>query len=91
MGATRSCARRPASGRRSERDALTDHFVENYHRVISKEREKELKFKELLKQLRELEASFPALSEAPAIAEGADSSENAHSYSRRLAQYRRCR
>ena len=52
-----------------QRDALTDHFVENYHRVISKDREKELKFKDLLKQLRELVNAFPALSEAPAIAE----------------------
>ncbi|HEU0008132.1 MAG TPA: PSD1 and planctomycete cytochrome C domain-containing protein, partial [Terriglobia bacterium] len=61
----------PSQRTEKQTAALTDHFVENYHRVISKEREKELKFKELLKQLRELEASFPALSEAPAIAEGA--------------------
>ena len=61
----------PSQRTEKQRDALTDHFVENYHRVISKERTKELQFKELLKQLRELEASFPALSEAPAIAEGA--------------------
>jgi hypothetical protein len=62
---------RTPPGQRTEkqRAALTDHFVENYHRVISKEREKELKFKELLKQLRELDTSFPALSEAPAITE----------------------
>ena len=62
--------RTPRSQRTEKQTAaLTDHFVENYHRVISKEREKELKFKELLKQLRELDASFPALSEAPAITE----------------------
>ena len=62
---------RTPPGQRTEkqRAALTDHFVENYHRVISKEREKELKFKELLKQLRELDTSFPALSEAPTITE----------------------
>ena len=64
---------RSPAGQRTEKqkDALTDHFVENYHRVISKERDKELKFKELRRQLREMESAFPALSEAPAVAEEA--------------------
>ncbi len=49
--------------------AMTDHFIQNYHRVISKELTKELKFGDARKQLRELRAGFPALSEAPVMAE----------------------
>ncbi|MEO7652754.1 MAG: PSD1 and planctomycete cytochrome C domain-containing protein [Bryobacteraceae bacterium] len=50
-------------------DALTDHFVINYHRVIPKDEWKALKFTELRKQLDELKEQYPALSEAPIIAE----------------------
>jgi hypothetical protein len=50
-------------------DAMTDHFVQNYHRVVAKELWKELKFTELRKKLRELRAGFPAISEAPTLAE----------------------
>jgi hypothetical protein len=55
---------------RSERQkkSLTDHFIDNYHRVITKEEQEKLKFKELRKELNALEASFPALSEAQVIA-----------------------
>jgi len=52
-----------------ETDAMTDHFVQNYHRVLSKELWKELKFVELRKKLRELRAGFPAIAEAPTLAE----------------------
>ncbi len=57
--------------RRTEKqaDSMADHFVINYHRVISKELWKELKFPELRKQLNELAANFPALTEAQTIAE----------------------
>lgn len=49
-------------------DAIANHFVINYHRVIPKELNKELRFSELRKQLDELRASFPALSEAQTMA-----------------------
>jgi hypothetical protein len=50
-------------------DAITDHFVINYHRVIGKDEWKELKFTELRKQLNDLRDKYPGLSEAPIIAE----------------------
>ncbi len=50
-------------------DAIADHFVINYHRVITKELNKELNFPELRKKLQELRASFPALSEAQTMAQ----------------------
>lgn len=50
-------------------DAIIDHFVINYHRVISKELWKELKFPDLRKKLNALRDSYPALSEAPIISE----------------------
>ena len=55
--------------RRNRRQAklLTDYFIANYSRVITKERAKELRFDELGRQLRELDLSFPALSEAPTV------------------------
>ncbi len=57
--------------KRSEKaqDAITDHFVINYHRVIEKDQWKELKFVELRKKLQELRDQYPSLSEAPVIAE----------------------
>ncbi len=62
--------RTPAEQRTTrDADALTDHFVINYHRVISKERIKELNYSAARKQLAELAASFPAISLAPTIAE----------------------
>lgn len=51
------------------RDAITNHFVINYHRVIEKEQWKALKFVELRKKLQNLRDQYPALSEAPVIAE----------------------
>jgi cytochrome c5 len=61
------------AAKRTEKQAATfeDHFVINYHRVISKELWKDLKFPELRKQLDALRAEFPALSEAQAIEERA--------------------
>jgi len=52
-----------------QQDALADHFIGNYHRVISKEMAEQLKYKELRKQLSDLLTAFPALSEAQTIAE----------------------
>lgn len=50
-----------------ERKLLTDYFLENYHRVITKEQKEELKFDELLRQLRSLDDALPAISEAPVL------------------------
>ncbi|HUQ94257.1 MAG TPA: PSD1 and planctomycete cytochrome C domain-containing protein [Bryobacteraceae bacterium] len=50
-------------------DSMVDHFVINYHRVIPKEEWKQLKFVELRKKLNDLRDQYPALSEAPVIAE----------------------
>lgn len=62
--------RTPASRRvRSRQKALTDYFLANYNRVITKERAAELKFGELLKQLKELDAALPPLTKAPIIRE----------------------
>jgi hypothetical protein len=60
-------------------DAITDHFVINYHRVITKERWKELDYEAgLRKQLEGLKASFPALSEAPVIEDLSATRRTAH-------------
>ncbi|MBM3725302.1 MAG: DUF1549 domain-containing protein [Acidobacteria bacterium] len=61
----------PAQRTQKQTDAMTDHFIQNYHRVISKELWKELNWGEARKQLRELRGAYPALSEAPVMAEGA--------------------
>ncbi|HEU0123321.1 MAG TPA: PSD1 and planctomycete cytochrome C domain-containing protein [Bryobacteraceae bacterium] len=61
----------PAKRSRKQTDAMTDHFLKNYHRVISKELWKELRFTEARKKLGELRQGFPALSEAPVIVEEA--------------------
>ena len=55
-----------------EIDALADHFVKNYHRVISKERREELKFKELREKLTKLKENFPTISEAQTVTESKD-------------------
>lgn len=61
----------PAKRSPKQTDAMTDHFIKNYHRVISKELWKELQFTEARKKLAELRQGFPALSEAPVIVEEA--------------------
>lgn len=52
---------------RRQQKLLTDYFLANYNRVITKERATELKFDNLRKQLSHLDASLPPLSEAPVI------------------------
>ena len=59
----------PEKRSRQWADAMTDHFVINYHRIIPKDEWKALKFTELRKQLDELKDQYPALSHAPIIAE----------------------
>ena len=60
---------------RSEKEAkiLTEHFVRYSSQVVPKKvYEEKLKFGELLKKLKELEAGFPALSQAQTIATEAE-------------------
>jgi len=59
----------PAQRTQKQTDAMADHFIQNYHRVISKELWKELEWGEARKQLRALRSAYPALSEAPVMAE----------------------
>jgi hypothetical protein len=57
----------PAKRDRRQHKLLTDYFLANYNRVITKERSAELKFDELRKELGKLDASLPPLSEALVI------------------------
>jgi hypothetical protein len=52
---------------RRQAKILTDYFVSNYARVISKARKEQLRYDVLTKRLRELDATLPALSEAPIL------------------------
>ncbi len=54
----------PAGRTQKEQDKLTDHFLEWYSAVTSKEQYTELKFKELREKIAALKQSCPALSEA---------------------------
>jgi len=56
-----------ASRTRRQNKILTDYFLSNYSRVISKERKDELKFDAVLKQLRAVDATLPPASEAPVL------------------------
>ena len=57
----------PAERTRKEADKLTDHFLEWYSAVVSKERYTQLKFKELREKLAKLRETYPALTEASGI------------------------
>ena len=59
----------PAKRTQKEQDKLTDHFLEWYSAVVSKERYVELKFKELREKIAALKTSCPALSEAQTMVE----------------------
>ncbi len=58
----------PEKRTRRQTKLLTDYFVSNYHRVITKERRKELAFDDLRKALRALDESLPRMAEAPVFA-----------------------
>jgi mono/diheme cytochrome c family protein len=68
----------PEARTRKQAQAITDHFVKNYHRVITKERRKELNYEEVTAQLEALKAASPALSEAPVIEELANGRRKTH-------------
>lgn len=59
----------PSERTRKEADKLTDHFLEWYSAVVSKQRYADLKFKELREKLAKLRETHPALTEASAIAD----------------------
>jgi mono/diheme cytochrome c family protein len=52
-----------------QQDQLTDHFIKWYGLAFGGERYKEVKFKELEEKLQQLDEEYPALTEAPAIAQ----------------------
>lgn len=54
-----------------EREVLTTHFIRNYHFAVGQKRWKELKLDELDKKLRALYDSYPQLSMAMTVSEGA--------------------
>ena len=68
-GSDRIVDKDPSDRTRKEVDDLADHFVKNYHRVITKERRKQLDFEGLRKKLIALKDDFPAVSEAQTVAE----------------------
>ena len=59
----------PAERTRRESEMLTGYFIDWYQTVVSEERIKELRFKELSQKLKELKAAYPQLSEARIIRE----------------------
>jgi hypothetical protein len=59
----------PSERTRKETDGIVDHFVKNYHRVITKEFNEELNYKDIFGKLQQLTNDFPAISEAQTIAE----------------------
>ncbi len=61
--------KRPEERTYRESEALTGYFIDWYRTVVSEERIKELRFAELSKQLKDLKASYPQLSEARVIRE----------------------
>ena len=68
-GSDRIIDKDPSDRTRKEVDDLADHFVKNYHRVITKERRKQLDFEGLRKKLMALKEDFPAVSEAQTVVE----------------------
>ncbi len=68
-GSDRIIDKDPSDRTRKEVDDLADHFVKNYHRVITKERRKQLDFEGLRKKLIALKEDFPAVSEAQTVVE----------------------
>jgi hypothetical protein len=59
----------PAKRTLKQREILTDYFIEWYHFVVPKPRFEELKFKELKTKLRDLQRSYPQLSQAAVVNE----------------------
>ena len=59
----------PSQRTQKQQDQLTDHVIQWYDDVVSEERYKELKFKELREKLEKLAEEYPALSEAQTLAQ----------------------
>jgi len=60
---------KPGERTQREQDALTTHFIRNYHFAIGDDKYKELKFKELDKELTALQRSYPQLTQAQTVSE----------------------
>lgn len=64
--------KKPAADRTArERRILENHFIRNYHFAVGTPQYKKVKFDELDKKLGELQAQYPRLSQAYALAENA--------------------
>jgi len=72
-GGDRIIRKPPEQRTEREQERLAGHFVKNYHRVISKERWKELDWTTLRKKLIRLREEFPDLSRAMAVEQRAKS------------------
>lgn len=59
----------PSTRTQREQDALTDHFIDNYRRVLEDEVEEELNFKELRQKIFDLYDAYPRLTQAQAVRE----------------------
>ena len=59
----------PGQRTRRQQDTLTRYFINHYDGLVTKERWKEIQFEELQGKLKELDATLPPLSQAPAVAE----------------------
>jgi hypothetical protein len=68
-GGERIIRKPPPERSERDRDRLTDHFVKNYHRVISKDYWKELNWETARKELLALRDQYPDLSLAMAVEE----------------------
>jgi hypothetical protein len=65
--------KKPAATRTArEQRILEVHFIRNYHFAVGQKVYKELKFDELDRKLRELDAAYPQLTQAYALAENAE-------------------
>lgn len=65
--------KKPAAQRTSrEKRILEVHFIRNYHFAVGQKVYKEVKFDELDKKLRELEAAYPQLTQAYTLLENAE-------------------
>jgi Protein of unknown function (DUF1553)/Protein of unknown function (DUF1549)/Planctomycete cytochrome C len=63
--------KKPEDRTQREQDVLTVHFIRNYNFAVGDKKYKELKFKELDKELTALQQSYPQLTQAQTLSESA--------------------
>ena len=76
--------KKPEERTEREQDALTSHFVKNYAFAVGDKKYKELKFKELDKELTALQQAYPQLTQAPTISESSHAAHLLYSSARQL-------